>query len=183
MFKPARRTRLYPGWLHAYVRLAALAATSNQLNAVHIKFENRMAPEEEAILFEYLTGWKISSTAFRLRLRQWLLRLADRFTASSSNGSPDFHKLRHRNQLLWAYSLRTHSALAGISRPTSLTREWSRSGGSLYLSSRPVSTLIVAVSGGHQRMALRAPTFLRFMESYPAHVLLVTGERGRSYEF
>ena len=166
--------------VRAYVRLARMAKTINQLNSVHIALEGRISPLEESALIVRLTCLSPNSKIeFALaRVLEWgctrILKILGR--------SPELTSMSRRLcQTTWATQRMAQLQELGVTNSQGHERIWSGRSCHYYRFSGKPKATVIGVGGGMGRMAIPTPTILRFLALLSCDFLLLSKKIGQTY--
>jgi hypothetical protein len=167
-------------FIRAYVRLARMAKTINQLNSLHIALESRTSPIEQSALFGYLTWIRPNSKneAALGRILELsstrLLKLLERSTELTAIS-------RRLHQIVWATQKQSQLKLLGIKASQGHERIWSSKSCHYYRLGSTSQATVIGVGGGNGRMAIPTPTILRFLALLSCDLLLLSKKGGQNY--
>ena len=170
-------------WGKTYLRLLGQDLTVNQLNKVHISFENRMTPAEQQVIVAHLRELGLDETdqpddVFAQR-RHRLLEVSgyspvDWMTASES---PQKENLQE-----WSRRWKRDISLSGSDDGEDLRRAFSTSGVTIFSRESTDNNLLVCFTGAVNRMGLPTPNFLRCVPRSIGHIVFLRATKPPNYD-
>lgn len=164
----------------AYLRFLTSAQTLNQINKLHIRFDNRMTPREQQLIVAHQVK-QIERGSFG-KLQSG--RLSGAPGEISGDAAAPALDVPSTMELLHQWSLQWQADMAGDPDPgaRSFFRSISTRGVSVYSSSRPSNSVLLCFTGRANRMGLPTPNLLRSIPASEGDVVLVRAASPPDYD-